>query len=683
MKGERKRHRFPKGHRLTPICYKIPGNSGSDGLNSDCSLSGKVPSTWVPRMKKEEFDCSVKLTPDKKSIIACNADNQSLDKKFLRPLYRENGDKFNTNVLSTERRVVEKSLTLSMINEAMNEHIKCSNACKFVNFDICKEVKWGLGWKWTLKCMNCQFQTREFKLYQELAQSTNKRGPKPAAVNYGILNGKLHSSLGNKKLRVILASSGIPPMSYNGMRKAENKVCSTVVKVTNDDMAERLDNLKALQTDSPAPEMNLQIDGTYQSHTFGSRHKLGQGASQVVGVACENMTDKQQIVSIAYENKNCWTGSWLRGLGYEVTCPGGHPDCTANIKSTTTLGERSLGYKIGKDMAHKNILIKNVTTDGDSASSIGVQSAMKEFLKDSWCVKRLADPIHRGQCQMRQGTKAKFSDEMFPGTTVAERKDIQKIFMIDIKERVHAIFKTLMEMYNGNIEKITSRLVKTVDRVVDCYAGKCGESCRWSEILCGGGKSTSWWAKSAMLSSYKLQKGCFKMTEEDRVLLIHIIELKLSASAVKEMPYNFSTNKCEAVNHAISASLPKNRNFGRNGEARTCAAVLRVNNNIDIAVGRTLQAIGAPLNKDSKSASILKKIQQEDIYDKQMHKNPKFKAKKARARRCQAEDYAASKNKRQKTDYQKDHLEPKLPRQRKPPARNVDHPYGKQSLELN
>ena len=669
MKGDRKRHRFPKGHNLTPVLDITAGCTESDELNCDCSSSGMLPSVWVPRMKKEEFECSVKLTPDKNAMIASDANNESLNKKFLRPLVHENDDKFHTSTESTESRVVEKALTIEMINEAINEHTKSSPDCKSVNFDVAKEIKWGLGWKWTLKCMNCQFQTREFKLYRELIQSQSKRGPKPAAINYGIQSGKLHSTLGNKKLRMILASSGIPPMSYNGMRKAENIVCSRVIQVTDEDMGQRLEQLKLLQEGRLITVLNLQIDGTYQSHTFGSRHKLGQGASQVAAVACENMTDKQQIVSLAYDNKSCWTGSWLRGLGYEVECPGGHPDCTANIKSTTTLGEKNLGYKIGQDMANRNIYIKNVTTDGDSTSATGVQLAMNEFLEDSWTVQRLADPIHRGQCMMRQGTKAKFSNSMFPGSTVAERKEIQKIFMIDIKERTHGIYSTMMEKYNGNLEKINNRLVNTVERVVDCYSGKCSETCRWSVTLCGGGKGTSWWARSAMLSSYKLRKGCLMMTEEDRALLTDIIELKLSVAAVGEMPYNFSTNKCEAVNHAISASLPKNRNFGRNGEARTCAAVLRVNNSIDVAVGKTLQAVGAPLHKDSKSVSALKKIKGEDDYDKQMHKDPKVKAKKAKARRRQATDYAESKNKKRKKEYQKDQLEPKLPKRRKTTSR--------------
>ena len=161
----------------------------------------------------------------------------------------------------------------------------------------------------------------------------------------------------------------------------------------------------------------------------------------------------------------------------------------------------------------KTILVKNVTTD--SASFVGVQMAMKEFMKDSWTVRRLAVPIHRGQSPFKQGMKAKFSIDMFSGSTAAEKKEIQKALMIDVKERAHGVFKTLMEWYNGNLDQIYSRL----DHVVDCYSGICGETCRWSVTLCSGGKFTSWWAKSAMFSSYNLQKSPFQMTEMDRILL--------------------------------------------------------------------------------------------------------------------------------------------------------------------
>ena len=52
----------------------------------------------------------------------------------------------------------------------------------------------------------------------------------------------------------------------------------------------------------------------------------------------------------------------------------------------------------------KTILVRNVTTD--SASFVGVQMAMKEFMKDSWTVRRVAVPIHQGQSPFKQGMKA-------------------------------------------------------------------------------------------------------------------------------------------------------------------------------------------------------------------------------------------------------------------------------------
>lgn len=336
-----------------------------------------------------------------------------------------------------------------------------------------------------------------------------------------------------------------------------------------------------------------------------------------------------------------------------------------------------MGYTVGKIMADRNILVKNVTTDGDAASSVGIEMAMKEFMRDTWETRRLADPIHRGQNQFKRGLNALFSNEMFSGAISTERKEVQRAFMIDVKERSHGIFKAMYEKYNGNLEQIKSKLVQTVDKVVNCYAGRCNDNnCRWGVTLCGGGKYTSWWAKSIMLSSYKLKKGSITMTDEDRDLLTNIIEMKLSVAAVKEMPYNSSTNKCEAVNHAISASLPKNRNFGRNGRARTCAAVLRANNNIQVAMSKTPEAVGAPLHKNSLSASALKKMKIEDEYDSNRHKCANGRAKRANYRRIQATEYVESKRQRLCTDYSKDHLEPKLPRKKKPLG-SGDHTYNK------
>ena len=67
-----------------------------------------------------------------------------------------------------------------------------------------------------------------------------------------------------------------------------------------------------LPVSHPGPiNIHVQMDATYQSRGITSCHKMGQGASQVIGVACEYTSDKHQIISYHLSNKLCWVGSWL------------------------------------------------------------------------------------------------------------------------------------------------------------------------------------------------------------------------------------------------------------------------------------------------------------------------------------------------------------------------------------
>ncbi len=66
------------------------------------------------------------------------------------------------------------------------------------------------------------------------------------------------------------------------------------------------------------------------------------------------------------------TGAWLRGEGFDVQCPGNHPDFTANQGTQTPLSQRNIGAALGQSLA---ALVKHVTTDGDGRGSQGVDKA--------------------------------------------------------------------------------------------------------------------------------------------------------------------------------------------------------------------------------------------------------------------------------------------------------------------
>ncbi|CAG2248518.1 unnamed protein product [Mytilus edulis] len=199
------------------------------------------------------------------------------------------------------------------------------------------------------------------------------------------------------------------------MQRITNTVCDKVVKLAENETEQVVESFRkrnetlGLNKNSP---VKLQMDGTYQSVHIKSRHKMGQNASQVIGIACENETDNHDIIGFHLVNKLCWVGAWLRGKGYDIECPN-HEYCTSNTNRYDPLSEKDLGYEIGKKIAKLDLLVDYCTTDGDAKSVQGLQEAMQEIFDPLWSVNRLADTIHRGQSQFREVLRAKFSVGMF------------------------------------------------------------------------------------------------------------------------------------------------------------------------------------------------------------------------------------------------------------------------------
>ncbi|CAG2233474.1 unnamed protein product [Mytilus edulis] len=436
-------------------------------------------------------------------------------------------------------------------------HINESPHCNVPHFELVQETQWGLGWIWELKCTKCKFISEKYKLFREI--ETGRPGRKSASINYGFQTGVINSNIGNDSARVLLTSSCIPPMARTTMQRITNNVCDKVVKLANEETKKVVENFKrrnetlGLNKNSP---IKLQMDGTYQSVYIKSRHKMGQNASQAIGIACENETDSHDVIGLHLINKLCWVGAWLRGKGYDVECPN-HEHCTANTNRYDPLSEKDLGYEIGKKIATNELLVDYCTTDGDAKSVKGLQEAMQEVFGPLWSVNRLADTIHRGQSQFREGIRANFSVGMFPGVTKAQKNDIKTAFANDIKLRSHGIMKSLFMKYNGDRQQISKCLPGIVRSVVNCYSGNCGDTCRWSITLCNGGKKTSWWYKSINLNSHGLQNGSLIPTDRDKLLIESLLEMKLSQSALDQMK-NFSVTLTSRQNTPGKVTTPIN-----------------------------------------------------------------------------------------------------------------------------
>ncbi|MEW8107356.1 MAG: hypothetical protein AB2801_20305 [Candidatus Thiodiazotropha endolucinida] len=550
--------------------------------------------------------------------------------------------------------LVDSQKMEAMFNELLL-HVKGDNHCKDATMRIVKTEKWGLGWKYVWGCERCKFKSRKFKLYQEI--QTAKPGPNPAAINMTLQTGLSDMPIGNSKARVLLTSLNVVPPALAAMQKASNKVGKTIIEVNSADMKEKRKNL---QCNSPGV-INIAMDTRYNSTRTISYSKPGQSSSQAVALACETMTENQYIIGTAIQNKLCSTGQYLKSRGYDIDCPEGHVDCTANIPYVAPHSEYELARCIAEELASDDILVEYVTTDGDSSAARGIQDTYKTLFPE-WTVIRQADPNHLGVSQVRKCNKANFSPQMFPGcTTRAEKKAAQKFLSLDVKHRCSLVYQKLYEESGGNILTIKSRLPKVMEATLKCYNSDCS-MCRRHSLVCDGSGHSDWWTRSAALGPAGISN--LQMEESDLILLKEILMMRLSESAADTLKLNTSTQKLEASNRGLSVSVPKNVNLPRNFEQRIASAVLRINNAQGTALQMKINKLGASLSPDVRI--VLNSLDHRTRYLKAYKKQ--FKVKKRRTDRLGNLRYEHKMYMRRRDRLTADYEKGKL-----------DHPYASQS----
>lgn len=557
---------------------------------------------------------------------------------------------------NTEMRLINMTKCTQMWNKTILAH--SNTDCRVPQFEINREIKKGLGWKQGLICTKCGYASPLYKLYEEVDHEG--RGPKTAACNVRLQVGLQDTPIGNTRARVLIASTNTPPPARSGMNKLATKVGSSIEQLNKCDMRARASEMKitnelrGLKADEP---INISLDVRYNSSTITSRKKMGQNASQAIGVAIENQTDLKQIISCQLLNKLCPVGSWLKNRGFEVSCPN-HADCSANLTDEDPISEREIGRMIGNELADNDLLIKYVTTDGDARAAEGVGLAMLKKNPD-WQLERQADTTHLAQSQFRNAMRATFSPQMFPGVTAERRKEQQKVFSLDVKSRCHNLMAELNRRHAGDIHTIARKMPKVLDTTIACYGGDCS-ACRWRGIVCGGGKNTSWWAKSYYLKSNGIKY--LNMKKNDADLLRAILLLRLGVESLRLTRFNTNTNKNEAINRGLSVSLPKNVNFARNASGRMHSAVHRMNYGEGNSLVHKTEHLGCPLSQGGRVARAVRQMQLVTVYRRAYMRQRLNKRRLLNNKLRRMRAYITAKYKRRvRPDYHKGQLDPSLP----------------------
>ncbi|KAL5018802.1 hypothetical protein ScPMuIL_004524, partial [Solemya velum] len=170
-------------------------------------------------------------------------------------------------------------------NGAFKCHRDSSITCDDPEFIILKETKWGVCWQMTLQCRKCKFNTPEYKLYKEVP--TKKPGPNAGAPNIGLGIGLQDTPVGNTRARLMLANMDAPPPARSSMQITSSIVSEKVTELNKKDMSAKLQLVGEINKErgNDPTQINIAMDGRYNSTTIVSRKKPGQNASHAIGLA--------------------------------------------------------------------------------------------------------------------------------------------------------------------------------------------------------------------------------------------------------------------------------------------------------------------------------------------------------------------------------------------------------------
>ena len=627
-----------------------------------------MPSTSSEQTVSCDIDDAVKLDDGTDTVVEENGHRYNTRSSKLCDSSRLEC-KTDEQSLLEGMRLLNNTKVIAMYNEAIKKHfeLRDHNRCDVPEFCV-KEIKWGMCWKQIVYCTKCDMQTGCNKLYDEV--ETGKPGPKPAVTNLNLAVSLQDTSIGITKISQLVTAMDVPSPTLRAMQISANKVAEATVALNKADMSQKIKKVLDMNQRNGVENGNalsVGLDTRYNTIGITSRKKPGQASSQGIGLAVETMSDKKYIVGVFMQNKLCWTGAWLRNKGFDVKCPGGHADCTANLAGAAPISEYEIGKNIGRGFNLERVLVKYATTDGDGRSAEGLNDALK-VLTPLWRVERLADTIHLGQSQFKYAMKAAFSPSMFSpmGRCINQTKLYQykKGFSLDVKARCHLVFNAVMKEMGGNITKIKKVLPSIMEAILHCYDGDCS-GCKKYSYSCNGGESKNWWTRSVYLQQYGIH--ALDMDEKDKLILKEIVKMKLSVSAVESMRLNTNTNKNEAANRGLSVSLPKNVNFSRNGNGRAHAAVHRMNNGVGESTIRKIENVGGHLSPRAKRT--LQHMQHLEAYHKKYQKDTSVVKRELISKARQVREHYNYKG--AQADYRKGQLDPRP----NIPMEGEDHAY--------
>ena len=508
-----------------------------------------------------------------------------------------------------------------MWNQSFRKHLhQNSNCTGDLQWDTYKEEQRGFVWRVCLSCDKCQFVSDKYKLYTEIPST--KRGPKAAAINYGMQVGLSQVSMGSAGLRKIFLSGNIPAPSTKGMQNSANKVSEKLEMTNKTDMRKIRQELKEVNKmrGHPMNEIDVEGDACYNNPIFSGVNKTPfQPATQSCYVLVENMTDKKLVVNLITKNKLCSHGKDHSGENINrKNCK-----CTQNLQMVENIGNEEESAKEGlKTLYAEGFEIRHITTDPDTSAYRAADDLAYEN-KSEISPQHLIDTRHFSENQRRHIKKNENILKIMPGATKGVKDKLHSRFATDLSQRCHAEYESALSKCNGDYFRFKRSISHAVDAVVLCYQGN-HFLCRTQSFVCKGQLKNNWMKNSRYLeSNFKL-----KLSIKEQSEVRKCVNYRLGPKELDKTKLGTNSQKSECVNKIIRRSLPNRVTFRKNFAGRANSAVHAANHGPGESIMALCLSLGSPVSTGSK---VHKSLQQEqNLYEKNKEYQKSDKRKEKR-----------------------------------------------------
>lgn len=487
--------------------------------------------------------------------------------------------------LKTNKIYVPELLQRMMATENRSHRVKNASCRGDLVIDGFASQKWGGGWSECLMCTRCKYRSKMYKMYHEVERKG--RGRKAAQVNVGLVLGSQSTSVGNTGIQTILNNANIIAPARSGMQKVANKVATKLKQINQESMTDIRRSIvttnETIGQKNPR-SVNVEVDSMYNNRMFNADSTPFQAGTQVATTMVENNTKHKKVIGFNFESKLCPTATRLRNKGHQVSCPKHKGHCSATLKPDDTIGdEQKYSNQVAKQVS-RELSISNVTCDGDSKAYDGVKASQKHN------VGHFKDLRHLGNSLKRAVAKAPFSKTMLPNNP---KINLRNRFALSVKSRCIAELKTAHKHHSGDLKCIKRVMPQVKKSIIQCFKGYCGNQCKMHSYVCNGDKSFT----KNFLPGNLLTR--VKMNAEDEIILDMCLDMILSPTSLELTKHLSTTQKCEAVNRALVAVVPKSVTFTRNAEGRMHGRIHALNHGTGTSVLLKTDKLGAPITRGS------------------------------------------------------------------------------------